>query len=398
MLDRMAVGLLPRKPHTALRSETGALLYEECFTRSGFDGPYTILYHEHRPHAVVPWPTAHAPIAAKSVLSMSRTAEPDRVSTFARHHYRTAELPAVGAAMDSRVPLLFNDDVLVSAVKPKLSDPSYFVNAEADELFFVRAGCGTIRSPFGDLAFASGDYVCVPKGCLYRIILESTEADALLVECLGGVGLPSTVRNPVGQIRMDAPYSHRDFRRPEFRGPLDEEIRDVVFKHGGAYHGFRCAHSPLDVVGWDGAVYPWAFPILAFEPKVGALHLPPTTHGTFAARGALISSFVPRPLDFHPDAIPCPYPHTSVDVDEVIYYVSGEFSSRYGVGVGSITLHPAGLPHGPHPGRYEGSLGARRTEEVAVMLDCERRLAPTVQAHNVEDPRYEASFSSPASP
>jgi homogentisate 1,2-dioxygenase len=178
-----------------------------------------------------------------------------------------------------------------------------------------------------------------------------------------------------------------------FRGPLDEGIRDVVVKRGGAYHGLRHRHSPLDVVGWDGTVYPWAFPILAFQPRVSSVHLPPTWHGTFAARGALVCSFVPRPLDFHPDAVPCPYPHSSVDVDEVLYYVSGDFASRRGVGPGSITLHPAGVPHGPHPGKYEASVGAKRTEEIAVMLDCHRPLSRTEDAASVEDTGYDESFA-----
>jgi homogentisate 1,2-dioxygenase len=166
-----------------------------------------------------------------------------------------------------------------------------------------------------------------------------------------------------------------------------------VVKRGGAYHGFALDASPLDVVGWDGALYPFALPILCFQPRVGQVHLPPIVHGTFAMRGALACSFVPRPLDFHPEAIPCPYPHASVDVDEVIFYVRGSFTSRKGVGRGSISLHPAGVMHGPHPGAYEGSIGARSTDELAVMLDCERPLRATLEARGVEDPGYEASFS-----
>jgi homogentisate 1,2-dioxygenase len=241
------------------------------------------------------------------------------------------------------------------------------------------------------LRFADGDYVCVPKGVVYRLVLESQSLDMLLIEC-NDLGIPQRFRNGVGQLRMDAPYSHRDFRRPEFQGPREEHIRELVVKRRGAFHGFLYSESPLDVVGWDGAVYPWAFPILGFQPRVGAVHLPPTTHLTFAARGVLVTSFVPRPLDFHPGALPCPYPHSSVDVDEVIYYVSGDFASRTGIGRGSLTLHPSGIAHGPHPGRYEESIGAHRTEEVAVMLDCERPLVPTPQARNLEDERYEASF------
>jgi homogentisate 1,2-dioxygenase len=215
----------------------------------------------------------------------------------------------------------------------------------------------------------------------------------LVVEWAGGVGIPGQWRNEVGQLRMDAPFSHRDFRRPSFQGPIDEGIVDIVIKRHGALHAFAAKGTPLDVVGWDGAVYPWAFPILAFQPRVGSIHLPPTWHGTFAGRGALLCSFVPRPLDFHPDAVPCPYPHSSVDVDEVLYYVSGDFGSRRGVEAGSITLHPAGVPHGPHPGRYEESIGKRRTEEIAVMLDCHRPLSVTAHAATVEDRDYDGSFA-----
>jgi homogentisate 1,2-dioxygenase len=390
MLDRVAAGELPAKPHIALRGPSGVLRHEECLTRGGFDGPYTILYHENRPHALESAPTGHVYFPPKRLSDVS-TEPGDRA--LRRRHFRTRELPSGGAAIDTRVPLLFNDDVTLSVLKPTASDPAYFVNGDADELFFVRAGQGTVRSIFGDLRFHAGHYVCVPKGTLYRLLVEGDgPLELLLLECKGGVGIPDQWRNEVGQLRMDAPYSHRDFRRTEFRGPLDEGIREVVVKRGDAYHGFEYRHPPLDVLGWDGTVYPWAFPILAFQPRVSSVHLPPTWNGTFAARGLLVCSFVPRPLEFHPEAVPCPFPHASVDVDEVLYYVNGDFSSRSGVDVGSLTLHPAGVPHGPHPGKYEGSIGTRHTEEVAVMLDCHRALAPTVQARNVEDTGYEGSF------
>jgi len=191
---------------------------------------------------------------------------------------------------------------------------------------------------------------------------------------------------------MDAPYSHRDFRRPDFRGPMEEGLRDLVVKRQGAFHGFRYDHSPLDVVGWDGSVYPWAFPILHFQPRVGLVHLPPTWHGTFAARGLLVCSFVPRPLDFHPDAIPCPYPHSSVNCDEFIFYCRGHFTSRRGIGPGSISHHPAGIMHGPQPGAYEDSIGSRATDELAVMLDTYQPLQPTAACLTIEDSGYHASF------
>jgi homogentisate 1,2-dioxygenase len=390
MLDRVAEGELPPKPHLALRSKSGQLLHEECLTRAGFDGPFTILYHQNRPHALAPSPARHV-----AVVPRARPPSEDD-GGLRRRHYRTREHALAGPSIDARMPLLFNDDVAIGTMKPTVDDPSYSVNADGDELLFVLSGGGAVRSVFGDLPFSAGDYVCIPRGVLHRVVLAGGPIDALSIECKGGVGIPRQWRNEVGQLRMDAPYSHRDFRRPTFRGPVDEGIRELVVKRGDVYHGFSYPHSPLDVVGWDGAVYPFAFPILAFQPRVSSVHLPPTWHGTFAARGALVSSFVPRPLDFHPDAIPCPYPHSSVDIDEVVYYASGNFTSRRGIAPGSVTFHPAGIPHGPHPGRYEGSIGERRTEELAVMLDCEKPLVPTAQARNIEDAGYEASFSADA--
>ncbi|MEA2699840.1 MAG: homogentisate 1,2-dioxygenase [Myxococcales bacterium] len=384
MLDRMTAGEIPAKPHTALRDAEGRLRYEECLTRDGFDGPFTILYHRDRPHTQAVTTAAHG-------WELPQAAEGRR--PLARRHYRSQDLPGVGAApIDARVPLLFNDDVVLGTLHPAVDDPVYFSNGDGDDLFFIFEGGGTLRTALGDVPFAARDYVFVPKGLPHRFILEKAPQYWLSVECAAGFGLPKQWRNDVGQLRMDAPYSHRDFRRPAFRGPVDEPMRDLVVKRQGAFHGFRYQHAPLDVVGWDGTVYPWAFPILNFQPRVGMIHLPPTWHGTFAARGALICSFVPRPLDFHPQAIPCPYPHSSVSCDEFIFYCSGNFTSRRGVGPGSISHHPAGVIHGPHPGAYEQSIGAKETNELAVMLDTYQPLRATAAALAVEDPGYHDSF------
>jgi homogentisate 1,2-dioxygenase len=384
MLDRMAQGTVPRKHHLALRDGEGRLLHEEALTRAGFEGPYTLLYHRGRPHASRGVEAGHgwaAPAAA-----------PRR--RLARRHYRTQDLPAPGGSpVDARVPLLFSRDVVIGMVLPTAEDPVYLANGDGDDLYFVAEGGGVLRSVLGDLPFGAGDYVCVPKGLVHRFVPSPGPQRWLSIECLGGLSLPKQWRNETGQLRMDAPYSHRDFRRVEWKGPVDEGIRDVVVKRGGAFHGFRHEASPLDVVGWDGSVYPFAFPILSFQPRVGLVHLPPTAHGTFAPRGALVCSFVPRPLDFHPEAVPCPYPHASVDVDEVIFYVRGEFTSRRGVGSGSISHHPPGLPHGPHPGAYEGSIGRRETDELAVMLDCAEPLEATEAAVAIEDAGYPDSFA-----
>lgn len=383
MLERRVEGTVPKKHHIQLRGADGALRHEECFTREGFDGPYTILYHLHRPHtarvakATHGWPLSYV----KDERPLSR-----------RHYLSQKMVLPKGAAIDARVAVLGNADVSLSVLAPTEPDPVYAVNADADELFFVLEGSGVLHTPLGTLAFAKHDYVAVPRGMLHRWEPGPGKQHWLAIECRGGLDLLKQWRNETGQLRMDAPYCHRDFRAPVFQGPKDEKIREVVVKRDDRFHGFVHEHSPLDVVGWDGAVYPWAFPISCFQPRVGLTHLPPTWHGTFATRGALICSFVPRPVDFHPEAIPCPYPHSSVDCDEFIFYCDGNFTSRKGVGPGSISHHPKGVPHGPHPGAYERSIGTKETTELAVMLDTFLPLSPTNAALAVEDPGYHDTF------
>jgi homogentisate 1,2-dioxygenase len=383
MLDRIVQGAVPRKHHIVFRDAEGRLLHEEAYTRAGFDGPYTLAYHRNRPHAVRAAEARHG----------WKTASAAAPRALQKRHYRTQDLPSRGGpAVDARVPLLFNADVTVGIVTPTAEDPVYFANGDGDELFYVFEGGGLLRTPLGDLRFERDDYVFVPRGLLHRFLPDAGAQRWLELEAAGGIHLPSQWRNDTGQLRMDAPYSHRDFRRVELKGPMDEGIRELVVKRGNAFHGFRYEASPIDVVGWDGALYPFAFPILNFQARAGQIHLPPTWHGTFATRGALVCSFVPRVVDFHPEAIPCPYPHSSVDVDEILFYVRGEFTSRRGVGPGSISHHPAGTMHGPHPGAYEASIGQRATNELAVMLDCHLPLQPTDVALGVEDAGYQDSF------
>jgi homogentisate 1,2-dioxygenase len=383
MLDRICAGDVPRKHHLQLRGPGGELRYEECFTRDGFDGPYTILYHLRRPHTHRLAPAEHGWPAP----------EPAGARPLAKRHYRSGELAAQGGPqLDARVPLLFNDDVIAGVAFPTAEDPVYVADGDADQLIYVHRGGGLLRSVLGDLAFAQGDYVFVPRGMLHRFLPEAGEQQWFWLALAGGVHLPRQWRNEVGQLRMDAPYSHRDFKRTQLVGPRDEGIRRLVVRRAGAWHGFALEDSPLDAVGWDGTVYPWAFPILSFQPRVSSVHLPPTWHGTFAARGALICSFVPRPVDFHPEAIPCPYPHSSTHCDEIIFYCDGNFTSRRGVGPGSVSHHPMGVPHGPHPGAYEGSIGAKRTDELAVMIDTFAPLRATTAALGIEDPGYQDSF------
>ncbi len=387
MLDRVSVGDVAHKHHVQLRGPSGELRFEECFTRDGFDGPYTILYHLRRPHVHTVAQARHgwaAPVAAAE-------------RALAKRHYKTFELAATGrtaggAQIDARVPLLFNADLIAGVAFPTADDPVYVADGDADQLVYVHRGGGNLRSVVGDLSFVQGDYVFVPRGMVHRFLPDATAQYWLWMSLPGGLHLPKQWRNEVGQLRMDAPYSHRDFKRPMFGGPIDEQIRELVVRRNGTWHGFAMADSPLDVVGWDGTVYPWAFPILRFQPRVSSIHLPPTWHGTFASRNALICSFVPRLVDFHPDAIPCPYPHSSTHCDEILFYCDGNFTSRRGVQSGSISHHPMGVPHGPHPGSYERSIGSTRTDELAVMVDTFAPLSVTAAALNIEDPGYQDSF------
>lgn len=381
MLDRLVVGDVPAKHHIVHRGPDGALRWEECITRRGFDGAYTLAYHLRRPHEA-------RGVDARHGWTVRGAAEP----ALRRRHYRGQDWTGGGPAVDARTPILVNDDVIVSVAKVDQPDPVYVANGDADELLYVHEGSGVLVSPFGTLRFGPEDYVGVPKGIVHRIVPDPGQRLWLLSIEGQGLGLLSKWRNDVGQLRMDAPYCHRDFRTPVFEGPTDEGLREQVVKREGRWHGFVHDHSPLDLVGWDGAVYPWAFPIRAFQPRTGQVHLPPDTHGTFAVRGALVCSFVPRVVDFHPQAIPCPYPHSSVDCDEFLLYCAGNFTSRKGVGPGSMSFHPYGVPHGPHPGALEASVGTVRTDELAVMLDTFKPLRPTTAAATIEDPGYHDSF------
>lgn len=387
MLSRLQRGLVPSRPHTVLPAPDGSLYYEHCLTRDGFDGPFTIAYQRSRPQAL-------SSDGARRQLHVAQTAslsDPLARRHFPMHQARGPESGETADSASSRRSILFNDDVVIGLRTPTLSDAAYFLDAEWDQLLYVQRGRGALISPFGRLPFHEEDYVFVPKGVVHRFDVEGEQL-WLSMEVSSRLRIPRQYLNEVGQLVMGAPYSERDFRVPVFRGIVDEGIRRVWVRHGAQLIGRTTVDTPLDWVGFDGAVYPFAFPIRAFRPRVGATHLPPTVHTTFETPSLVVCSFVPRPLDFGENAIPCPYPHSSVDMDEVLFYSQGRFTSRIGVGVGSVTFHPRGTPHGPHPGRYEASLGESVTEELAVMLDTRSPLSVAEDALRREDPNYESSF------
>ena len=392
MIDRMSVGLMPDKPHTVLRDADGNLLYEEMFTRGGFSGAFTYFYHR--------FPTTPAvEVTATSRGHAVPVADEAAGVPLKRRLYDTRKMAKGGMLFECRVPLLFNKDVTVYFACPTTTDDVYFANGDGDELWYVEEGTARLESLCGWLDVQAGDYVWVPRSMVHRWHVVSNAMRMIGMEGHGGVMIPKEFRNPVGQLQMDAPYTHRDFVRPQ--GPIAttkqicEGPRELMIKKGGKFSRLLLERPPMDVVGWEGFVYPWAFAIEKYQPKTGLVHLPPTIHTTFAGPGFLVCSFVPRVTDTHPQAIPCPYPHSSVDCDEIILYLRGNFTSRRGVGPGAISLHPSGVAHGPHPGAYEASIGATRTDELAVMIDTYLPLMPTAQAANIEDAAYHDSWRSP---
>ncbi len=378
------MGKIPRKRHTVFRQENGELYAEELMGNKGFDGLSSLLYHVHQPTTV------------RSVKPIKALVwEADEQQPFHHRHFRTEQLPQTCSPTIDRIPLLFNNDVAISFAKPQAEDDFFYRNAQGDEIVYVSEGNGVLESLLGDLPFGKGDYLIIPRGIVHRYRFAATDPAMrlLVIESAGYVRTPHRYRNEHGQLLEQAPYSERDIRRPATLQTHDEkgDFRILVKKENQIVE-FLLDHHPFDVAGWDGFYYPWALNIADFEPRVGRFHLPPPVHQTFEGDGFVVCSFCPRPYDFDPQAVPVPYNHSNVMSDEMIYYASSEFMSRKGIEFGSITLHPDGIAHGPHPGRTEESLGQKRTDELAVMLDSFRPLRAARQAVAVEDPGYQMSW------
>jgi homogentisate 1,2-dioxygenase len=365
----------------------------------GFTGTSSLLYHTYPPTTV------------KSVRRVKEMKfEEDTDVTLRHRHFRTSHVKKGGSPTMDRIPLLFNQDVAMLYVEPDVEDKHFYRNAQADELVYVSKGKGVLESVFGELPFHEGDYLVIHRGIMhkYRFDKGAEQPKLLIMESRGHIRWPKRYRNEFGQLVEGAPYSERDIRRP-LQLVTHDEMGDfqIFVKQYDGINELILDHHPFDVVGWDGYFYPWAFNIMDFEPIVGRVHQPPPVHQTFQGDGFVVCSFCPRPYDFHPEAIPAPYNHSNVDSDEVLYYASSEFMSRKGIEFGSITHHPDGLPHGPHPGRAEASIGAKYTDELAVMMDTFRPLKVAKQALDIEDPSYhkswissqheQASFSPPTS-
>ena len=382
------LGQIPPKRHTQFAKADGSLYYEQLFGTVGFDGMSSLLYHVHRPTMV------------REVLeSVDVTPElAVKMNMLARKLIGFTVQP-VDDYLDSRTPLLMNNDLIFGLAAPGQSLTNYFYkNADSDELLFVHRGSGKLRTLFGTIQFGYGDYLVIPRGVIYQIELDGPHDDGpdtrlLYVESRSPIYTPKRYRNNFGQLLEHSPFCERDIRRPQDLETHDETGDFLIkIKKQGSLHSLVYASHPFDVVGWDGYNYPYAFNIQNFEPITGRVHQPPTVHQTFQAESFVVCSFVPRLYDYHPLAIPAPYNHSNIDSDEVIYYVDGNFMSRNDIAPGHITLHPGGIPHGPAPGAMERSIGKKETVEYAVMVDTFRPLMLTEQAVAIDDGLYYKSW------
>ncbi len=374
-------GSIPPTRHTQHRAPDGSLYAEELFGVEGFTGRSSLLYHLVPPTQV----TRIEPLGPVTI----ETADDGS------HHHQlidAAGLEPAGDAVSGRVPLFHNADVVMGVVRPAEAMPAdtFYRNGEGDEMLFVHEGTGTLRTNFGDLAYHPGDYLVLPIGTTWRLDPDAGVSQRMLyLESPTELEPPRRYRNDYGQLLEHAPYSQRDIRVPQLRAPSEGrgDFR-VIVRARGRHTAYHFATHPFDVVGWDGYLWPFAFDIADFQPITGRVHQPPPVHQTFQGHNFVVCSFVPRKFDYHPLAIPAPYNHSNINSDEVIYYVAGNFMSRRGVGIASFTLHPAGIPHGPHPGTVEASIGKEATEELAVMVDTFRPLYLTRQAAELENPSY----------
>jgi homogentisate 1,2-dioxygenase len=380
------LGDVPRKRHVQFR-DNGTLLTEEVMGLEGFSGNESILYHLTSPCRV------HELGDFKPIKRDEWV--PDK---HAHRHFQTYDVDAGGDAISGRKLLMWNNDVEISLCRPTDDMDYFFRNGEGDEVIFVHEGAGTLETIFGELPYKSGDYIVVPRGTTYRFRPEGNQR-YLVFETPGLITIPKRYRNSSGQLMEHAPYYHRDIHAPAQLNTHREQGEFAVkVRVRDGYQTYVLDYHPFDVVGWDGYVYPWTFSIHDFEPITGRIHMPPPSHQTFQGPNFVICSFCPRKLDFDPMAIPIPYHHSNLQSEEMIYYVAGQFGSRKGIEVGSVTLHPSGIPHGPQPGLAEKSIGLTETHELAVMCDTFHPLKLTKLAKGMDDGKYWKSWSEDPAP
>ena len=377
------LGQIPAKRHTVFRKPDGALYAEELVSTEGFSSMYSLVYHTHPPTIVKELGT---PYSVEPKIAREK-------------HLRHTSLLGFNIKpqkdyLESRKIVLVNSDLQISLAAPTESMTTYFYkNSQADEVLFIHKGSGTLKSGFGKIYFKYGDYIVVPRGTIYQIEFNDTDNRLFIIESFSPIHFPKRYQNKYGQLMEHSPFCERDIVRPtDLETFYETGDFKVLIKKQGLIYPYTYGTHPFDFIGWDGYHYPWAFSIHNFEPITGRVHQPPPVHQTFEAHNFVICSFVPRKYDYHPQAIPAPYNHSNIDSDEVLYYVDGDFMSRKSVVQGQITLHPGGIPHGPHPGTVEKSIGKEKTEELAVMIDPFKPLMLTEDAIAIEDETYHKSW------
>ena len=377
------LGEVPPKRHTQFRKKDGSLYYEQLFGTIGFDGMSTNSYHEHRPTMVKK--------IGKQYSIKPKIAKTNNIQSY---RFRGFQVKPEKDYLESRKVVLTNADCNIILSAPKDSTKDYFYkNTDADEVIFIHKGKGKLRTHLGNIDFKYGDYLVIPRGIIYKLDFEDENNRLFIVESYSPVYTPKRYRNWFGQLLEHSPFCERDLRRPQ-ELETHNELGDFLIKtkKQGEIIEMTYASHPFDVVGYDGYNFPYAFSIHDFEPITGRIHQPPPVHQTFETNAFVICSFVPRLYDYHPNSIPAPYNHSNIDSDEVLYYVDGDFMSRNDIDQGHISLHPAGIPHGPHPGATERSIGHTETEELAVMVDTFKPLQVTEEAMKIADEDYYKSW------
>ena len=379
-----SLGSIPHKRHTQFRKPDGELYSEQLFSTEGFSNDYSILYHNHPPTEIIKTdePVNVQPRVAEEKMLKHRSFEGFKIKPEKDY-------------LQSRKAVLVNNDCHIVLAAPQQSMTDYFYkNADADEMIFVHEGSGVLKTQYGNLEFGYGDYLVIPRGSIYQITFATENNRLFIVESFSPIRYPKRYVSKLGQLMEHSPFCERDIRQPKDLQTFDEAGDFLIqTKKKGILYGLHYAHHPFDVVGWDGCCYPFAFSIHDFEPITGRVHQPPPVHQTFEAHNFVVCSFCPRLFDYHPQAIPAPYNHSNIDSDELLYYVDGDFMSRKHVTRGMITLHPAGIPHGPHPGAVKKSIGAKETNELAVMVDTFHPLQLTVTALEIENEGYVMSWA-----
>ena len=377
------LGEIPHKRHIQFENPNGGLYYEQLFGTEGFHGHSSLLYHVHRPTQVKEITKSYS---VEPKIAIGKNIKSLLLKGF--------ELKPADDFLESRKDMLVNKDCIIGLAAPKKSLRNYFYkNADADEMIFIHKGSGKLRTMMGNIDFEYGDYLIIPRGMIYQIDFNSEDNRLFYVESYAPFYTPKRYKNESGQHLEHSPFCERDFKLPSEIETYDEKGDFLIkIKKEGMMHEVVYATHPFDVIGWDGCCYPYAFSIFNFEPITGRIHMPPPIHQQFQARNFVVCSFVPRLYDYHPNAIPAPYHHSNIDSDELLYYVDGDFMSRNNIQKGQITLHPGGIPHGPHPGAIERSIGKKETNELAVMIDPFNPVKITKEALKIENADYYHSW------